>query len=116
MSGLLDEKALTGVEREVYGDILAKYLKKENAAPNLLISLDGMDVSECAKVRQVVDKNPETCQLVQLQEPVVVGPKHERYAHQLVACYCQQSPFPWKLKMDRSAYPQVDPSVVQGFR
>ena len=116
MTSLLNEKELTTSEREAYGAILRAHLKKQNAAPNMLISLDEADAPEMARVQQIADRNPDTCKIVQLQEPVTLGPRQLKYARGLIACYCQQCPIPWRLKMDRSTYPQVDPAIIQDFQ
>ena len=75
MTSLLNEKELTTSEREAYGAILRAHLKKQNAAPNMLISLDEADAPEMARVQQIADRNPDTCKIVQLQEPVTLGPR-----------------------------------------
>ena len=50
MSSLLDERALTSGERKVYSAVLRDYKKTASAAPNLIISLDGLDSPGRAKV------------------------------------------------------------------
>ena len=64
MAELLDEKTLSQAQLQVYERVKCNYLRTERVAPNLIVSLDGLDNSELIRIRSIIDKNPRTCQFV----------------------------------------------------